>query len=531
MSERGRVVLVVSAVAAAAAGGMFYLFKVHMPKKALAAAQHEIEAWEKRVAEARTCLLGERPASSDSAEALSVRELMPDPWNRGTCTKLIGQLSRGDGVSETGIPAIETAWEAADQAAAHVAKTFATHVDPFGERREERHKESPLPAALQELDRAHAALRAAAEMQPPASSTLPTLPAAEVVPVRDGTTEVVWRGSEIRPSAGGAIAFARAVDGDGAELEILLPAGGSPRATKVSGGLVRAVPDGAWGANVNDAPAPAAAAASAPPAVALAELTVGPVGDGGAFTAMSSHGVKAPATILALGGKQTDGFVVYTAADEIAIGRAAGGQPFALAGKPLGPQVRATSAIDLAGRAAVAWIDKDGAMFGTLLTAGAEPTVVPLGSGDLRAMNFHACLTATHAWFGDDPQFVRFDGKAAEPHVLAGFGLIACNDKFALLQRHGGAGVELAVCAESCRTAKISNLPYAAAVALVGDQVVAIRAHRGVLGVWRESGAPTFYRYVGNNFIPRFGHSDGKVLDVVGTLDDKRSAILRLPAR
>jgi hypothetical protein len=520
MSERSRVVLIVGAVAVAAAGGMIYLFKVHMPKKALAAAQKEITDWEQRVAEARTCLLGETPASGDSAEALSVRELMPDPWNRSTCTKLIGALSRGEG-TDTGVTAVEEAWEAAERAAGKVATSFATHVDPFGEPRAERHKESPLPAALQELDQAHAKLRAAASMPPPPSTSIPKLAAADTVAVRTENQNLRWYDMTQLPSAGGAIAWG-ATD-DRSEVEVVLPAGGAPTVHKVMAGVVRALPDPSWGVSVNNEPP-----ATPDAAPTLAGLTLGAVGDSGGFTTMTGHGVKAPAAILAVSGKQTDGVVVFAAADKIGFGRATGGQPFAFPEKMLGSSVLATSAVDISGRSAVAWVDKDGAMTGSLIASGAEPVPLPLGAGDPSAASFKSCLTATHAWAGDDPQFVRFDTAAAQPHVLDGFELVACNDKHALLKRH--ASVEYAVCSDQCRMVKIPNLSYAAAVALVGDQVVAIRAHRGVVGVWRESGAPTFYRFPGTTFVGRFGHSDGKVIDFVGTLDDK-ATILRLPAR
>src|SRR5690606_25926710 len=109
MSERVRVVLICVVIALIAGGGGFYFFAVYQPAQELKAAQEEIAAWEARYQEARTCLLGKTPRSSKISEALAIREMAPDPWDRGKCTPLISKLNRGL-ANDTGIVAVEGAW-------------------------------------------------------------------------------------------------------------------------------------------------------------------------------------------------------------------------------------------------------------------------------------------------------------------------------------------------------------------------------------------------------------------------------------
>ena len=108
-SERGRIVGIFAAVALVAGGAGFYFFKVYQPQEQRAAAKDEVVAWEQRWKAARDCLLGPAPGSSKTSEALAIRELSPDPWNRGSCTPLISKLSRGD-APDTGLAPVERAW-------------------------------------------------------------------------------------------------------------------------------------------------------------------------------------------------------------------------------------------------------------------------------------------------------------------------------------------------------------------------------------------------------------------------------------
>src|SRR5512146_2738888 len=122
-SERGRVVAIFAVVAALAGGGGFYYFKVFRPNQGKKAMQAEVTAWDARFVAARDCLLGKRPGSSKTSEALAIREMAPDPWDRGRCTPLISKLTRGD-APDTGIAEIEAEWLEIDKAASKAALAF-----------------------------------------------------------------------------------------------------------------------------------------------------------------------------------------------------------------------------------------------------------------------------------------------------------------------------------------------------------------------------------------------------------------------
>ncbi len=94
-SDRTRVIAIFAAVGVIAGGAGFWFVKIYRPKQVRNDAQAEIVAWETRWAQARDCLLGPSPGSSKTGEALAIREMSPDPWNRGSCTALISKLNRG----------------------------------------------------------------------------------------------------------------------------------------------------------------------------------------------------------------------------------------------------------------------------------------------------------------------------------------------------------------------------------------------------------------------------------------------------
>ena len=127
MSDRTRVVLIFLVVGLVAGGAGFYFFKIYRPAQDLKNAQAEITGWETRFTAARDCLLGKSPASAKTSEALAIREMAPDPWDRGKCTPLVSKLSRGE-APDTGIPEIEKAWAELDKAAQKAAFAFADHV-------------------------------------------------------------------------------------------------------------------------------------------------------------------------------------------------------------------------------------------------------------------------------------------------------------------------------------------------------------------------------------------------------------------
>jgi len=203
-TEQSRTILILVAIAAIAGGAGFWFFKIYSPAQTAKAAQAEVVAWETKWTAARTCLLGPSPASRKTSEALAIRELTPDPWDRAGCAALMAKLNRGE-ADDTGIEAVERAWATIDNAATKAAGAFATHVaNPI-------RANAPLTAALDELDAAHAALRAIVKL-PAVVQSGPTLVAATLVPISVGSTQFDELGERAMPSAHGFIltAVARA---------------------------------------------------------------------------------------------------------------------------------------------------------------------------------------------------------------------------------------------------------------------------------------------------------------------------------
>jgi len=507
MSEKGRIALIFGAVAVVLGGGLYYFFKIHQPKQQQAAAQTEVVAWEQRWDEARTCLLGKQPVSSRAGESLAVREMQPDPWERKACTKLIGKLSRGV-ADDTGLMKIEHAWMTIDRAASKVANAFATHVDPFGESVESRGKESPLPAALEELDAAHADLRKASGMEPPAIAQLPPLPAAEVLVLKDGAAPVTSLDSWVLPSAGGLFVHGSTKDGS---VQIVHAPGQAPKVLKVPGGALRAVPDLAWGATG-----------------LYSEVAIAPIDDRGAFGTTTSLAVPEGARVYGVVGSFTAGLVAYGAGVHLTIARSAGG-PFT-ADKPVEME-RSAVAIDPAGRLLVAWNDlaKDddravsAQLRGFLSKGDVAPKIVDLGTGYAGS----ACLTTTHGWVGDSTQVISFDDTAAVPHVLPQHELLGCTRDTALL--HKLASSHFVACKDTCRIVDLTNLKSTHVATVAGDKVQAIRARGKVIGVWRETAAPVFYA-ADVEITPMMATSDGKVIDILGTTTEG-VVIARVPVR
>lgn len=512
MNERGRVALILGAVAVVAGGGLFYFFKVHQPKQQRAAAQAEIATWEHRFTEARTCLFGAAPASGNSAEALAVREMMPDPWEKQTCTKLIGRLTRGV-AEDTGLMPVEHAWMSIDRAAARVAAAFATHVDPFGEAIEKRGKASPLPAALEELDAAHADLHRAAGMAPPATSTLPTLRAAELIPITLGEARVKTIDSWSIPSGGAVIAFGATAKG---RVQVVLAPGATPRVVPVPPGALRALPDLSWGA-----------------AGLMDEIAVSPVDSAGAFGAMTHLAVPGRPSILVAAGSLATGIVVAFDGDTgLVLARSSGG-PFA-ADAPV-PTTSPHATVDVAGRAFVAWstpaavrgdqrrdfLGEAGKLVGFITRGDAAPAIVELGTGYPNAM----CLTDARGWLDAADQTISFDGAAAGSHVLPGHDLLGCTRSAALL--HDEHNQRYAVCKDTCDVVTITGLRTTDVATIANDRVHAVRTRGRVLGVWRQNLPPRFFALPGE-VTPLLADSDGKAIDVlVRTADGV--AIVRVP--
>jgi len=513
MSEKGRIAAIFGAVAVVAGGGLYYFFKVHTPKQQRAAAQAEIAAWEKRLDAARSCLFGATPASGDSGEALAVRELTPDPWDRGTCTQLIARLNRGV-ADDTGLLPVEHAWMSIDRAAAKVASSFATHVDPFGEAPANRRKDSPLPAALLELDAAHADLRKAAGMEPPPTATLPRLPAAELIRLAHGEDRVKSLDDWWIPSAGGSIAFGSTTKG---QVQLVLVPGSAPKLAAVPHRALRAVPDLAWGT-----------------AGMAEQIEIAPVDDSGAFGAMTSVPVSGSPRVLAAVGTATAGLVVaYAEETGVVLVRSSGG---AFTAAPPIPGTRAGATADPSGRVLVAWSgvpptrdgarqlesDEPGPLLYSFISRGdAAPVPVELGTGYPQSM----CLTDTLGWVQTHGHLRSFDGTTAGEHMLPGHELVACTRDAALAIDY--EGMRYSVCNPSCEPVEITGLRATTVATVANGKVHAVRTRGRVLGVWRQSLPPKFFA-LPEKITPVQATSDGKVLDVLATTESG-AVIARVP--
>ncbi len=500
MSEKSRVALIFGAAAVLAGGGLYYFFKVYQPKQEHGVAAKEIEAWEDRLGQVRLCLLGPSPASARSGEALAVRELAPDVWDRASCTKLIGKLSRGV-ADDTGMIKVEHAWMTVDRAAAKVATAFASHVDPAGDAPDKRSKDSPLPAALDELDTARAQLREAASMDPPPALGPTALPPAEVIQLADGSDPVGSLTAWLIPSSGGTLGFG-SVKGKG-EVQLTLVAGAAPNIGKLGAGAVRAVPDLAWGA-----------------AGLRAQVSIGTIDVRGAFGQMVDLPVELGARVVTAVGSFGNGLVAYAASNHLVIARSQNG-PFA-ADKPI-EVGRMAFAMDPTGRGLVAWTGptEDGPLRGFIAKDGTPPKIVELGAG----FAAQACLTPTQAWVGGENQFIAFDDAGATPHVLPEHELVGCTAEGALLHKYGST--HYAVCAETCRIADLTGLRPTSVATVAGGKVQAIRARGRVIGVWTEGKPPRFFA-TEQAVTPTLAYSNGRVIDVLGETED-RAVVVRLP--
>ncbi len=508
MSEKSRVGLIFGAVAVVLGGGLYYFFKIHQPKQQQGAAQAEVVEWEKRFDEARTCLLGKDPISSRAGESLAVREMQPQPWERKTCTQLIGKLSRGV-AEDTGLMSVEHAWMTIDRAAGKFANAFAMYADPFGDAAMKLDKDNALSAALEGLDAAHADLRKTAGMDPPNAAAHPPLPAAEVIPLKDGNEPIKSLTSWVLPSAGGIYAHGSTKAG---EVQIVGAPGKAPKLLRVANGAMRAVPELSWGATG-----------------LLSEVAIAPIDERGAFGATTNLPVTDGARVFFTVGSLTAGLVGYGAGNDLFFARSSGG-PFVVEGKPIEVE-RSVVAIDNTGRAMIAWNgfskedDKsEVARLRGLITKGdGTPKILELGTGYAGS----ACMTATHGWVGDSAQAISFDDTNAVPHLLPQHELLGCTADTALL--HKLASSHYVACKDTCRTVEMPNLTSTHVATVAAGKVQAIRARGGVIGVWRESATPLFYA-TGIALTPIMATSDGKVIDVLGTSDDG-VLIVRIPVK
>jgi hypothetical protein len=524
MSERGRIALIFGAVAVAAAGGGFYFVRVYRPAQIREDARSQIAGWEVRWRAARECLLGPSPGSTKTSEALAIREMTPDPWDRGRCTPLVSKLSRGE-APDTGLENVEAAWAEIDHAAGKAATAFASHVASSTTRLDD-----PLPAALDALDVARDKLRAAAEL-PPEQKVGAPLTAAEILPIADDGAPLEELHVEALPSAHGFELFGNTAS---RLVQINLIAGGKPQVGRIGPGSLRAIPDATWGARPG-----------------TGEVQVGAYDVEGAM-AQSDSGSGAArlkldgdVAISAVTGTLGDGEIVYgTAGAHGGYGQLVVAHAHEAAITAEAPEriIDARSASDGDGRAVVVWTDTNKVQHARILHPKGDEPVAQLPQPTAGPM----CLTADRAWMFALPADPRAElakpqllsvgnGKASSPAASTG-DLIGCTPEAALL-RDGNAPQEFSICSDTCReTTMPAGAPNLATVTVVGGKLVAMVAHAGVLAVWREGGGkPQFYavprqvRPVLAHEWPAMALTDGKVIDLLAR-GERGFVIVRIPA-
>lgn len=497
----GRVVGIFAAVLLLAGGAGFYFFKIYRPAKDLEAAQDEIAAWEKRWGMARDCLLGKAPGSAKTSEALAIHEMSPDPWDRGRCTPLIGKLTRGE-APDTGDRAIETAWNDLDKAAQKAAMAFATHVGSST-----TVLADPLPDALDALDAARSNLRKSAKL-PQTTQAGSALATAAILPLVDGKDPLTWLEVDAIPSAHGLALFGRT---DARNVQVTLTTGGAPKVERIGPASLRAVPDTSWGAS----PAP--------------EVCVGAFDPEGAMPTVLTQ-MKADVVAAAIGTLK-QGTVVAGSASELYFARI---KDSAVTLDPVIKIGWAEASLDTDGRAVVLWETSGAARKkqGRVIVATADGPTVDLPDDIINL----PCLTKGIAWAQSGREAYAFGGMAPLFRAdVDGMRLQGCSADAALFRSFMGDGMA-AICTDACRKVHLPiGAPSEAATTVVGGNLVAIAAHNGVLGVWREGATPAFFS-LGEDVKPILAHeltamamTDGKVIDILAR-GQKTFVVIRIPA-
>lgn len=509
-----RAVLIFAVIALVAIGAGAYYVKVYQPAQELKSAQNEIKDWEARYQGVRDCLLGKSPGSAKTSEALAIREMAPDPWDRGKCTPLVSKLSRGLS-NDTGIQTIETAWVDLDKAAKKAALAFATHVGSSTTL-----VDDPLPAALDALDAARIKLRETAKLST-APHTGKTLVAAQLVPLADGNEPLTNLLVDVLPSAHGLVLYGKT---DSRMVQLVLTAGGPPKVARLGPGTVRAVPDMSWGATPADK-----------------AVNAGAFDTEGVIATPTSLKTKGDALVAAAAGTLADGVLVFGTSTDLFVARAKGGT---ITADPPIKMVSARAVTDVDGRVALLWSTSSSrtrppesavpgtAHFGRVLTPGAEQPAVEL-PGEVVSQ---VCLTRDRVWAQDATTAFSFGGnRPLFRKDLSGARLQGCTNDAALFH-HFDHPKQLAICTDDCRVASIpGGAPTYAATTVVGGKLVSIAAHNGVLGVWRELQPPVFYAMpesaqpVLAHEWPAMALTDGKVIDVIAR-GVKTFVLIRIPA-
>lgn len=491
-------VLIFAAVLLVAGGAGFYFFKIYRPAQDLKNAQQEVTGWEARWGLARDCLLGKAPGSAKTSEALAIHEMSPDPWDRGHCTPLISKLTRGE-ADDTGIPAIERAWNDLDKAAQKAAAAFATHVGSST-----TIINDPLPAALDALDAARADLRKSAKL-PPTTQAGGALVSAQVLPLMDGNEPVTSLEVDAIPSAHGLVLFGRT---DSRNVQVTLTTGSATKIDRLGPTSLRAVPDTSWGTS----PAP--------------DIRIGAFDAEGAMPSVLAT-LKANVASAAIGSLK-QGTVVAGNGTELYFARVKDNA--VTVDSPIKISW-AEAAIDTDGRAVVTWETADHKNQSRIIVATADgPTV------DLPAALSDACLTKGIAWAQAGGDAYAFGGMAPAYRTDADGKLLQGCTADAALFRSIDEPEAVTLCTNECRKAKLpGGAPAASTVTVVDGNIVAISSHNGVLGMWREGAPPAFFalgdeaRTLYAHDLPLMAMTDGKVIDILAQRA-KSYVLVRLPA-
>jgi hypothetical protein len=498
-NDSGRIVLIFAAVALAAGGGGFYFVKVYKPKAALAAARADVTAWDTRYAAARACLLGPTPASSVTSEALAVREMSPDPWDRGKCTPLVSKLARD--AANSGIDEVEHAWDALDAASTHAAQAFATHVATAT--RSESLKD-PLPEALDALDGARGKLFAAVELSVPMATGKP-LPTAQILPLRDGAEPVIEL-DITPPSQHGAVWFGKTATH---LVQMTLPTGGTPVVARVGPSTIRAVPVGRGGASGT-----------------ATGVQVGALDAEGAMTA--SHDSPLPnARVVAVGGSRDHGIVVFGNDNQLVFAEVTAD---GVKASPAMTVQLAAGTMDTDGTVGVWWLDKNKAAAARRWSAGQLQEVLILGAAQ-PSEAAAPCLTSDRLGVGVGAE----DEWGATP-------LLGCSATSVLVGHFDTEPNKdrLRIYGATPRDVDIASMKAdRATIALLDGKLVAYTSHNGAIGTLREDGTRAFYAIprgvqLTHPHMDMMASTDGKVVDLLAqdmlASDNRAYVIVRVPA-
>ncbi|CAN5342375.1 hypothetical protein BH11MYX1_BH11MYX1_27300 [soil metagenome] len=502
-AERSRTILILVVIAVIAGGAGFWFFKIYAPQQTVKAAQAEVLAWETKWTAARACLLGPTPGSSKTSQALAIRELTPDPWDRAGCAALIARLNRGE-ADDSGLERVEHAWAALDHAATKAAGAFATHIaSPIK-------TNDPLPAALDELDAARGALRATVKL-PVVAQAGATLEPAKLVPISDREIQMTALRLRALPSAHGFVVTAMATDQN---YQIALRTGTTPVVT-LANGVFPAAPDQSWGADVDGN-----------------SIEIGAFDPRAVIMGSTALALGDPAIVAAIG-KRGHGEVVYANTKQFVIAHVGQAAPDALSAtaEPAVAHDGLEAAVDVDGRAAIVWRAGKTTLGRILRTMDGAVDEAPV---NLESQLGSVCLTTDRAWLSTSTGIVAFGGaNPVTQRARLNYRLLGCTKEAALLRSAATASSYL-ICSADCREADLpAGAPPRSTVTAVANKLVAITSHAGVVGVWREDRAPVFYG------LPELAEpldeaamaaTDGDVIDVLAHTA-KGYVVIRLPAR